>query len=224
MIYSPSRHSILASVIKRASHGSRGWIKASCSKSMRFHKKNIHISNFINTFLSLLLTVAHGSLLFMSFRWLFRERQKEMFWRMSCLLLSMLGESHLLTLVLFCPSGAAAGGEEALWEHGAAARWAVVRWIQTRSQLAEEHRRDPGPRGVKDQKHFLNCGAHSRITNLSMFGLASTSFLEQSRDKSWFCLVFFYSRFFPLWNCDDSGIVMFRVLWSLVTPRDMSHF
>ncbi len=48
---------VRASVIKHASHGSGGWIKASCSESMRFCKKNIHISNVINTFLSLPLTV-----------------------------------------------------------------------------------------------------------------------------------------------------------------------
>ncbi len=48
------------SVIKHASHGSGGWIKASCSESMRFCKKNIHISN-LNTFLSLHLTVKGGS-------------------------------------------------------------------------------------------------------------------------------------------------------------------
>ncbi len=120
-----------------------------------------------------------------------------MFWRMFCLLLSMLGESHVLTLVLFCPSGAAAGGKEALWEHGAAARWAVVRWIQTRSQLAEEHRRDPGPRGIKDQKHFLNCGAHSRITNLSMFGLANTLFLENPGTRFGFDSFFSTAVFSP---------------------------
>ncbi len=50
-----------ASIIKRASHGSGGWLKASCSKSMRFCKNNIHISNVINNFLSLLLTVVRGS-------------------------------------------------------------------------------------------------------------------------------------------------------------------
>ncbi len=50
-----------ASIIKHASHGSRTWIKASCSESMRFCKKNIHISNVINTFPSLHLTVIRGS-------------------------------------------------------------------------------------------------------------------------------------------------------------------
>ncbi len=42
---------VRVSVIKRPSHSSRGWIKASCSESMRFCKKNIHISNIINTFI-----------------------------------------------------------------------------------------------------------------------------------------------------------------------------
>ncbi len=52
---------VRASVIKRASHGSGEWIKASCSKSMRFCKENIHISNVINTFLSLPVSVVRGS-------------------------------------------------------------------------------------------------------------------------------------------------------------------
>ncbi len=43
-------------IIKCASHGSGGLIKASCSEFMRFCKKNIHISNVINTFLSLPLS------------------------------------------------------------------------------------------------------------------------------------------------------------------------
>ncbi len=43
-----------ASIIKHASHSSGGWIKASCSKSMCFSKKNTPISNTLkNTFLSL---------------------------------------------------------------------------------------------------------------------------------------------------------------------------
>ncbi len=46
-----------ASIIKCPSHGSGGWIKASCSESMRFCKINIHISNVINTFFSLPLIV-----------------------------------------------------------------------------------------------------------------------------------------------------------------------
>ncbi len=50
-----------ASAIKRASHGSGEWIKASCSKSMRFCKENIHISNVIHTFLSLPVSVVSGS-------------------------------------------------------------------------------------------------------------------------------------------------------------------
>ncbi len=50
-----------ASIIKHVSHGSGGWIKASCSESMHFCKKNIHISNVIKTFLSLHLTVVRGS-------------------------------------------------------------------------------------------------------------------------------------------------------------------
>ncbi len=50
-----------ASIIKCASHGSGAWIKASCSESMRFCKKNIHISNVINSFLSLPLTVVRWS-------------------------------------------------------------------------------------------------------------------------------------------------------------------
>ncbi len=37
------------------------WIKASCSNSMCFCKKYIHISNVINTSLSLHLTVVRGS-------------------------------------------------------------------------------------------------------------------------------------------------------------------
>ncbi len=59
---------VRASVIKRPSYGSGGgggggggWIKASCSESMRFCKININISNVINTFFSLPLTVVHGS-------------------------------------------------------------------------------------------------------------------------------------------------------------------
>ncbi len=53
---------VCASIIKRASHSSGAWINlealfASCSKSLCFCKRNIHISNVINTFLSLLLTV-----------------------------------------------------------------------------------------------------------------------------------------------------------------------
>ncbi len=52
---------VLASVIKRPSHGSGGWIKASCSESMRICKINIHITNVINTFFSLPLTVVRGS-------------------------------------------------------------------------------------------------------------------------------------------------------------------
>ncbi len=56
-LFNSPKHVQHASIIKRASHGSGAWIKASCSKSMRFCKKNIHISNVINTFLSLLLTV-----------------------------------------------------------------------------------------------------------------------------------------------------------------------
>ncbi len=48
---------VCASIIKRPSHSSGVCIKASCSESMRFSKKNIHISNVINTFLSLPLTV-----------------------------------------------------------------------------------------------------------------------------------------------------------------------
>ncbi len=50
-----------ASIIKRASHSFGAWIKASCSESMPFCKKNIHISNVINTFLSLPLSVIHWS-------------------------------------------------------------------------------------------------------------------------------------------------------------------
>ncbi len=50
----------LASVIKRASHGSGAWMKAFCSESMCFCKKNIHISNIINTFLSLHLSAIRG--------------------------------------------------------------------------------------------------------------------------------------------------------------------
>ncbi len=52
---------VCASIIKRASHGSGGWIKASCSESMHFCKINIHISNVINCFFSLPLTVIRGS-------------------------------------------------------------------------------------------------------------------------------------------------------------------
>ncbi len=37
------------SIIKHASHVFGGWINASCSESMCFCKKNIHISNVINT-------------------------------------------------------------------------------------------------------------------------------------------------------------------------------
>ncbi len=51
---------VRASIIKRASHGSGVWIKASCSESMRFRKINIHISNVI-TFFSLPLTVLRAS-------------------------------------------------------------------------------------------------------------------------------------------------------------------
>ncbi len=40
------------SIIKCASHGSEGCIKASCSESMRFCKNNFHILNVINTFFS----------------------------------------------------------------------------------------------------------------------------------------------------------------------------
>ncbi len=46
---------------KHASHGSGGWIKASCCKSLPFCKKNIHIWNVINTSLSLPLTFISGS-------------------------------------------------------------------------------------------------------------------------------------------------------------------
>ncbi len=49
------------SIIKCASCGSGVWIKASCSESMRFCKKNVHISNVINTSLSLHLTVVSGN-------------------------------------------------------------------------------------------------------------------------------------------------------------------
>ncbi len=48
---------VRTSIIKRASHGSGAWIKASCSESMCFCKKNIQISNVINTFLSLPVSV-----------------------------------------------------------------------------------------------------------------------------------------------------------------------
>ncbi len=41
---------VRTSIIKRASHGSGAWLKASCSESMHCSKKNIHISNVINTF------------------------------------------------------------------------------------------------------------------------------------------------------------------------------
>ncbi len=54
-------HKVCIYLIKRPSHGSGGWIKASCSESMHFCKINIHISNVINTFFSLPLTVARGS-------------------------------------------------------------------------------------------------------------------------------------------------------------------
>ncbi len=50
-----------ASIVKHASHRSGVWILASCSESMHFLKKNIHISNVINTFLSLPLSVVLGS-------------------------------------------------------------------------------------------------------------------------------------------------------------------
>ncbi len=50
-----------ASIVKHASHRSGVWILASCSESMHFLKKNIHISNVINTFLSLPLSVVRGS-------------------------------------------------------------------------------------------------------------------------------------------------------------------
>ncbi len=49
------------SIIKRASCGSGAWIKASCSESMHCCKKNKKNSNVINTFVSLLLSVVHGS-------------------------------------------------------------------------------------------------------------------------------------------------------------------
>ncbi len=57
---------VCASIIKRASHGSGAWINlealfASCSKSLCFCKRNIHISNVINAYLSLLLTVVRRS-------------------------------------------------------------------------------------------------------------------------------------------------------------------
>ncbi len=51
---------VCVSIIKRASHGSRRWIRSSCSGSIRFCKKNVHISNVIITFLSLLVSVVHG--------------------------------------------------------------------------------------------------------------------------------------------------------------------
>ncbi len=64
-LFNSPKHKVLnkvrASIIKCASHGSGMWIKASCSESMRFCKKNIHISNVINTFFSLPLTVVRGS-------------------------------------------------------------------------------------------------------------------------------------------------------------------
>ncbi len=49
------------SIIKHASHGSGGWIKASCSELMHFCKKNIHIYKAINMFLSLPLTIIRAS-------------------------------------------------------------------------------------------------------------------------------------------------------------------
>ncbi len=49
-----------ALIIKRPSHGSGGWIKAPWSESIRFWKINIHISNVINTSLSLDLTATCG--------------------------------------------------------------------------------------------------------------------------------------------------------------------
>ncbi len=52
---------VCASVIKHATHSSGGGIKSSCSESMCFSKKNIHISNVINTFFSLPLTVVEAS-------------------------------------------------------------------------------------------------------------------------------------------------------------------
>ncbi len=48
---------VRTSIIKRASHSSGAWIKASCSESICFCKKNIHISNVINTFLSFPVSV-----------------------------------------------------------------------------------------------------------------------------------------------------------------------
>ncbi len=51
---------VCVSIIKRASHGSGGWIKSSCSGSIRLCKKNVHISNVIITFLSLLVSVVRG--------------------------------------------------------------------------------------------------------------------------------------------------------------------
>ncbi len=50
---------VRTSIIKRALHGSGASLKASCSKSMHFLKKNIHISNVINTFLSIPPSVKH---------------------------------------------------------------------------------------------------------------------------------------------------------------------
>ncbi len=57
---------VCASIIKRASHSSGAWINlealfASCSKSLCICKKNIHISNVINAYLSHLLTVVRRS-------------------------------------------------------------------------------------------------------------------------------------------------------------------
>ncbi len=49
-----------ASVINVPHTAPGRWIKASCSKSMHFCKINIHISNVINTFFSLPLSVLYG--------------------------------------------------------------------------------------------------------------------------------------------------------------------
>lgn len=61
----------------------------------------------------------------------------------------------ILVAVLPPPTGAAGGGEETLWELRAPAWRAVVYWIQTHSQLAEEDWRDPGSCGCQDQEHLL---------------------------------------------------------------------
>ncbi len=59
-----------ASIIKHASHSLGAWINASCSESMHFCKKNMHISNVINTFLSLPLSDIRGSRSGFNWNWI----------------------------------------------------------------------------------------------------------------------------------------------------------